>query len=56
MTPQEVIEHYETQEKAARALGVTQQAIARWVAAGEVPELRKYQIEKVTKGKLKCTQ
>lgn len=54
MTPQQVIEYYDTQEKAAKALDVTQQAIARWVASGSVPELRQYQIEKITKGKLKC--
>ena len=56
MTPKQVIEHFETQENTAKALGVTQQSIAAWVKCGKVPELRKYQIEKVTKGKLKCTK
>lgn len=55
MTPQQVVEYFETQEKAAKALEVTQQAIARWVTSGAVPKLRQYQIEKVTEGKLKCT-
>lgn len=53
MTPDQVISFFETQEKAAKALGITQQAVARWVASGEVPSLRQYQIEKVTNGKLK---
>lgn len=52
MTPCEVVKHFETQEKAAKALDVTQQAVARWVALGEVPQLRQYHIERVTKGKL----
>lgn len=53
MTPQQVIEYFETQEKTAKALGVTQQSVAAWVKFGEVPKLRQYQIEKVTKGKLR---
>lgn len=56
MKPEEVVEFFETQEKAALALGVTQQAISAWLKRGEIPELRKYQIEKITKGKIKCQQ
>ena len=53
MTPKQVVEFFETQRKAAKALGVTQQAVARWVSSGEVPSIRQYQIEKITNGKLK---
>ena len=53
MTPKQVIEYFETQEKTAKALEVTQQSVAVWVKNGEVPKLRQYQIEKITNGKLK---
>lgn len=53
MKPLDVIKYFGTQEKTADALGVTQQAIASWVKKGVIPELRQYQIEKITGGKLK---
>ena len=54
MTPKQVVDVFETQQKAAKALVVTHQADARWVSSGEVPMLRQYQIERVTNGKLKA--
>ena len=54
MKPKDVIEFFGTQEKTAKALGMAQPNISKWVKSGEVPKLRQYQIEKVTKGKLKC--
>lgn len=53
--PKDVIEFFGTQEKTAKALGMAQPNISKWVKSGEVPKLRQYQIEKVTKGKLQCT-
>ena len=54
MKPKDVINHFGSQTEAAKELRVSQPAIAKWVANGKVPELRQYQIEKITKGKLKC--
>lgn len=54
MKPKDVIKYYGTQQKAAEALGCKQPSISEWVKSGEVPKLRQYQIEKITKGKLKC--
>lgn len=56
MKPKQVVEYFGTQEKTAKALGMAQQSIAAWVKLGKVPKLRQYQIEKVTKGKLKCSE
>ena len=53
MKPKQVVEYFGTQENTAKALGVTQQSVAAWVKLGKVPELRQYQIEKVTSGKFK---
>lgn len=54
MTPDQVIEYYGTQRKAAEALGVTQPAISTWLRKGRVPETRQYQIEVRTGGQLKA--
>ncbi len=56
MKPKQVVEYFGTQENTAKALGVTQQSVAAWVKLGKVPKLRQYQIEKITKGKLKCQE
>lgn len=55
MTPNQVIEHFGTQEAAAVALGLEQPSIAGWVKSGEVPEVRQYQIELATEGKLRAS-
>lgn len=56
MKPQEVIEYFGSQEKAAKALGIKQPNLSLWLKAGAVPELRQYQIEKITNGKLKADE
>lgn len=55
MKPKELIEYYGKQQAAAKALGVTQQAVARWCSSGEIPLLRQYHVERVTSGKLKAS-
>lgn len=55
MRPQEVIEYFGSQVSAAKALKVKQPSIAVWLKTGVVPELRQYQIEKLTRGKLKAS-
>lgn len=54
MSPQEVIEFYGTQAKAATALGMRQSSVAEWFTKGEVPEGRQYQIELATGGALRA--
>lgn len=47
----DAIKYFQTAAELARALGCTPQAIYQW---GEtVPPLRAYQIERLTKGRLK---
>lgn len=51
MRTEQAVNHYGTQAGLARALGITKQAIQFW---GElVPEGRAYQLQHITKGKLK---
>ncbi|KAB0476547.1 Cro/Cl family transcriptional regulator [Vibrio chagasii] len=51
MNKTEVIEHFGSKSKAAVALNMSKQAIGQW--GGSVPELRQYQIEVITNGRLK---
>ncbi|MFB2653850.1 Cro/CI family transcriptional regulator [Shewanella seohaensis] len=45
------IDHFGSQVKLAAAIGVSQAAISKW--PDDVPELRAYQIERLTHGALK---
>lgn len=56
MTPQEVIQHFGTQVKAAQALGIKQSSVAGWIKNGVVPEGRQYQIQLLTGGQLRADQ
>lgn len=54
MTKKKAIEHFGSISALARALGVTYEAVRQW---GEViPELRQYQLERLTAGALKADQ
>jgi len=48
-----VVEHFGGVVPLARALGINRQAIYQW--DGQIPLLRQYQIEKLTKGKFKAS-
>lgn len=52
MTPQQVIEHFGSQQAVAIALSVSQPAVAAWVATGSVPPGRQAQLQIITGGKL----
>ena len=52
MTKAEAIQHYETQDKLATALGITQASVSEWGAYP--PHLRQLQIERLTRGALKA--
>lgn len=54
MTPADVINHFGTQQKTARALGMAQSSIAGWVEENRVPLGRQYQIQVLTGGVLKA--
>lgn len=47
----EVVKYFGSKPKVAKELKVTKQAIGKW--GEEVPELRQYQLEVITSGKLK---
>lgn len=54
MDIQQVISHFDGIPATARALGVSYQAVREWKQQGRIPVTRRYQIEVVTKGKLKA--
>lgn len=54
MTPQEVVQHYGTQIKAAAEIGVTEQSIKNWVKAEKMPRIYQLAVQTLTKGKLKA--
>jgi hypothetical protein len=51
MTYTQVIEHYGSAIKAAKALGIDRKAVHAWKQKG-VPQLRQYQIQALTDGVL----
>lgn len=53
MTKTQAIQHFGSISSLAKALGVTYEAVRQWEA---VPELRQYQIERITQGTLKADQ
>ncbi|GLO23531.1 Cro/CI family transcriptional regulator [Pseudomonas putida] len=53
MTKSQAIKHFGSISALAKALGVTYEAVRQWQ---EVPELRQYQIERLTRGDLKADQ
>ncbi|MAD75133.1 MAG: hypothetical protein CML20_10145 [Rheinheimera sp.] len=48
----DVINHFGGVVETAKALGIKSQSVSGW--PGDVPELRAFQIEKITNGKLKA--
>ncbi len=54
MTVDEVLDHYKTQTALARKLGITKAAVSLWAQSKKIPLLRQFQIESLTRGKLKA--
>ena len=50
----EIIKWFGSQIELARQLGVTQAAVAQWVADAKVPPYRAIQIERITDGQFKA--
>ena len=53
MNYSDLISHFGTQSKAARALGIKPPSVHEWQENG-IPETRQYQIEVLTNGALKA--
>ena len=53
MTPKQVIRFFGGIPNTAYALGVALPSVYDWLDANEVPELRQYQVELATEGKLR---
>lgn len=53
MTYQEAITHFKTQKALAEKLGVGQSCIANWKKRGKIPRLAQFEIQKLTRGRLK---
>ena len=51
MKTKQAAEFFGSKKKLAAALGISPSAVTMW--GEEVPELRQYQIERITKGKVK---
>lgn len=52
MTPEEVYQYFGSAYTAAKAIGVTKQAIAKWLKKRFIPFNRQIEIQKITKGDL----
>lgn len=48
-----IVKHFGGVRELASFLKITKQAIYLWISNGEMPELRAYQLEDKTKGKLR---
>ena len=54
MKPQDLLDHYGSQIKAAAQIGVSETTIRNWIASDKVPKLTQLAIQALTKGKLKA--
>ena len=55
MSPKQVVRHFGSQTKAAKALGVTRAAVNNWLRRGRVPFPTQCTIKHFTNGALKVT-
>lgn len=53
MKTKQAADYFGSKKKLASALGISPSAVTMW--GDDVPELRQYQIEQLTKGKVKHT-
>ena len=52
MKKKAAVDHFKGKSNLAKALGISPSSVSQW--PDDVPELRAYQIERLTKGKLKA--
>lgn len=55
MTLDSVLEHFKTKAAIARSMDITPQAVQQWFDAGKIPFARQFQLQVITKGKLKAS-
>lgn len=56
MKPSDLLTIYDTQLDVAKVLNIAAASVNRWFTTGKIPLLRQYQIECITKGKLKADE
>jgi hypothetical protein len=49
-----LLQHFGSQVAIAKALSIKQASVARWARTGRVPILRQFQVESLTKRRLKA--
>jgi hypothetical protein len=54
MKPKNLLQVWPTQAEIARALQITEASVSAWFKNDEVPLMRQFQVEKLTKGKLRA--
>lgn len=54
MTPDDLLSFFGSKAEIARALGVKPPSVGEWFDSGEIPEVRQYQAEVATAGKLRA--
>lgn len=55
VTFNEIVEYFGSQAAIARALGIKPPSVSQWARDG-VPELRQFQIERLTRGALRAAE
>ena len=53
MTPDDLLKFFGTKAEIARALGIKLTSVCEWFDNDFIPELRQYQVELVSKGRLR---
>ena len=56
MTPNDLLDYFGTKAEIALVGGVEPPSITDWFATGEVPEVRQYQFELATNGRLRASK
>lgn len=54
MKKKDVVKHFGSATNVAKALGIAPSSVSEW--GEDIPDLRAFQIERITNGKLKVTE
>jgi predicted transcriptional regulator len=50
MTPTDLVKHYGSQSKTAKALGVSRAAVQKWIKQGRIPPVRYWHVMAMVQG------